>query len=171
MGCCVGRCIEIESPQSLLDYDNRDVFEEIIEDSEFEYSRKRLSLWSIYRNRGIPACDIDYWVQCMKDRYAIIKEAWDIKIKTWNEYYNRIDHDGVDLSDGTSDYTLTNEFEDMPDNPAGNTKYLSTRNTTTYTGSTHNDLESETVRRYIDAVPDPWEGFANEFQRYFWIGV
>lgn len=168
MGC--RPCIQLESPQSILDDDEIDVFEEIIPNTEYEYNAKREALWAMYRHRGIPSCDRDYWIQCMKDRYAITKETWDLKIKTWRQYLTSTASD-VDLSVSSSDYTLTNEFEDMPSNPAGDTKYLSTRNTATYAGKNHADLESATVRDYTEAVPDFWIGFARVFERYFWIGV
>lgn len=163
-------CLELMTPQSLNVREERDVFEEIIPDTEYEYTAKRTALWSYYRYRGIPSCDVNYWVQCMKDRYAIICESMDIKIKAWRKFQADTSG-GIDLSDGTTDYTLTTEYEDTPDSPAGSTKYLSSRTTQSYSGATKNDLESETVRDYIKAVSDPWESFAKEFERYFWIGV
>lgn len=169
MGCRC--CIQLESPQSILDDDNRDVFEEIIDDTEYEYEWKRASLWSRFRNRGIPSCDIDYWIQCMRDRYSVIMCTYNVKINAWLEYYTKVGTDGPDMSDASFHTVTVNEFEDMPDNPATDTRYLSTRNTNTVDGNTHNDLESATTRDYIDAVPNPFEDFAREFEKLFWIGV
>ena len=163
-------CITMETPQSIQEKDNVDVFEQIIPNTEYEFTGKRSALWAYYRYRGIPTCDRNYWIQCMKDRYAIISESMDIRIKAWKKFLTDTSG-GIDLSDGSTDYTMTTEYEDTPDSPAGTTKYLSSRTTNSYTGTTHNDLESVTVRDYINAVPDPWERFAKEFERYFWIGV
>ena len=163
-------CIELETPQSILKHDQIDVFEEIIDDSDYEYAAKRAALWFYYRYRGIPTCNRDYWIQCMKDRYVMIIESYDIKIKAWRKFQADI-AGGVSLADGSTDYTMTTEYEDTPDNSAGTTRYLASRTTQSYQGETHNDLESQTVRDYINAVNDPWEDFAKEFQRYFWIGV
>lgn len=163
-------CIEMESPQSVLTEKEIDVFEQIIPNTDYQYAKKRSALWSYYRYRGIPTCNLDYWIQCMTDRYAVIKESMDIKIKAWEKFLTDTST-GIDLSDGTNDYTLTTEYEDTPDTNATGDKYLSSKTTQTYNGATKSDLESETIRDYIKAVPDPWEMFAKEFDRYFWIGV
>ena len=168
MGCC---CIELKTPQAVLDEDMRDVFEEIIPDTQFLYEEKRAVLWGRYRYRGIPTCNLEYWIQCMQDRYLMIVASYDMKLCAFDTLYNKIGSDGPDFSDGSTDYNMVTEYEDMPDNPATDTRYLSNRSTVKYDMDKHDNLETQTVKDYIKAIPDTWEEFAKEFERYFWIGV
>ena len=159
--------ITIETPQSIEDKDNVDVFEQIIPNTAYEYQKKRSELWARYRYYGIGSCDRAYWIQCMKDRYALIEETWDIKIKAWNAYQTRITGNGVDMSASSFESQTVVQREDTPDNPAGTTIYLSDRSTTDYSGKNYQDLESKTVDDYIKAVPDPWDGFTLQFAKLF----
>ena len=167
MSCC--DAIMIETPQSIEDKDNVDVFEQIIPDTAYEYQKKRSELWARFRYYGIGSCDRSYWLQCMKDRYALIEETWDTKIKAWNAYQTKISGDGIDFSASSFDSQTVVSREDTPDNPAGTAVYLSDRTTTDYSGKNYQDLESQTVDDYIKAVPDPWDGFTSQFLRYFAI--
>lgn len=167
MSCC--NAITIETPQSIEDKDNVDVFEQIIPNTAYEYQKKRSELWARFRYYGIGSCDRSYWLQCMKDRYALIEETWDIKIKAWNAYQTRITGNGIDLSASSFESQTVVSREDTPDNPASTTIYLSDRTTTDYSGKNYQDLESQTVDDYIKAVPDPWDGFTSQFLRYFAI--
>ena len=167
MSCC--DAIMIETPQSIEDKDNVDVFEQIIPDTAYEYQKKRAELWARFRYYGIGSCDRSYWLQCMKDRYALIEETWDTKIKAWNAYQTGVNGSGIDFSASSFDSQTVVSREDTPDNPAGTTVYLSDRTTTDYSGKNYQDLESQTVDDYIKAVPDPWDGFTSQFLRYFAI--
>ena len=173
-GCCCETVIKVETPQSIKDEDNVDVFNEIISNTAYKYTEKRAELWARYRYRGIGSCDRAYWIQCMKDRYALIEQTWDIKIRAWEQYAASVSST-VDFSQssGNSTTTVTTEREDTPDNPAGTTVYLSdrTKSTTSYTGENFEGLESETVDDYIKAVPDPWDAFAAEFRMLFCFTV
>ena len=40
-----------------------------------------------------------------------------------------------------------------------------------YDGKTYGGLSSETVARFIDAVPDLAQQFADEFRRLFYFGL
>lgn len=166
---CSCNC-KIDTPDSILNYDSRDVFEEIIPNTEYQYQQKRDELWAKYRYRGIGSCNVDYWVQCMTDVYSIIKETWDVKIRTWEQYKTSVALT-VDLSESSSHYDLVTEHEDTPDTALSTTRYLSDRNTSTYDATNKSGLESKTVRDYIDAVPDPWDGFTNEFRKLFYWGI
>ena len=169
MSCC--NAIAIETPQSIKDKDNVDVFEQIIPNTAYSYAKKRSELWARFRYYGIGSCDRAYWLQCMKDRYALIEDTWDTKIKAWDAYQTSITANGIDFSQRSGESNSSNkvEREDTPDSPAGNTIFLSDRTTTTG----HNDykefddLEAETVDGYIKAVPDPWDGFTSQFTRLF----
>ena len=163
-------CVTVETPQSILDRTTVDVFEQIIPNTAYQYQKKRNELWYRYRYRGIGSCDQAYWIQCMKDRYALIEETWDIKIKAWIQYETSVSS-SVDFSAGSYENTAVTEREDTPDNPAGTTVYLSDRSTTVMTGKTYADLESQTVDDYIKAIPDPWDGFTSQFRDYFYAGL
>lgn len=209
----------IDTPQSIKDADNVDVFEQIIPNTAYQYTKKRSELWARYRYHGLGSYNRAYWIQCMKDRYNLIEDTWDVKIEAWITYQTAIATDGVKFNQGSSDETVTDtrsfttahtgtisdsgsnggtvttETEDTPDNPAGTTKYLSNRtvqtnnltdgntktflNTDTLTNagtlSTHKEymegLDSETVDKYLKAVPDPWDGFTSQFRQLFYFGV
>ena len=166
MTCC--QCID--TPQSIKDADNVDVFEQIIPATAYEYLKKREELWARYRYHGLGSCNRAYWIQCMKDRYALIEDTWDVKIRAWKQYAASVSTT-VDFSAGSYENTAVTEREDTPDNPAGTTVYLSDRSTTNMTGKTYADLESQTVDDYIKAVPDPWDGFTSQFRQLFYFGV
>ena len=163
---CSCNTVFIETPESIYDRDNVDVFEQIIPNTEYEYAKKRSELWAKYRYRGIGSCDRAYWIQCMKDRYALIADTWDIKIRAWKQYVTSVSAT-VDFSASSAESKTVYEHEDCPDNPAGTTVYLADRNTTAYQGKNYDGLESKTVDDYIKYVPDPWDGFTSEFKRLF----
>ena len=169
-GCC-NDVFFVETPQSIKDKDNIDVFEQIIPNTAYEYTKKRSELWARFRYRGIGSCDRAYWLQCMKDRYNLIEDTWDVKIKAWNAYQTSITGNGISFaqSSGNSSSSSKIEREDTPDNPASTTVYLSDRTTTSTSSDYENfeNLESETVDDYIKAVPDPWDGFTTQFMKLF----
>ena len=164
--CC--QCID--TPQSIMDADSVDVFEQIIPATAYEYLKKREELWARYRYHGLGSCNRSYWIQCMKDRYALIEDTWDVKIRAWKQYAASVSTT-VDFSAGSQQYTLVNEREDTPDNPAGTTVYLSDRTTARYDSENYDGLESKTVDDYIKYVPDPWDGFTSQFRELFYFGV
>lgn len=170
MSCSCSDTVLIETPQSIYDRDNIDVFEQIISSTAYEYAKKRSELWAKYRYRGIGSCDRAYWIQCMKDRYALIEDTWDIKIRAWKQYAASVSTT-VDFSASSSETKSVNEYEDTPDNPAGTTVYLANRNTGTFTTKNYEGLESETVDDYIKYVPDPWDGFTGEFRKLFCFSI
>lgn len=166
MSCC--QCID--TPQSVKDRDNVDVFEQIIPATAYEYLKKREELWARYRYHGLGSCDRSYWIQCMKDRYALIEDTWDVKIRAWKQYAASVSTT-VDFSQSSAESKTVYEHEDCPDSPAGTTVYLANRNTTTYEGKNYDGLESKTVDDYIKYVPDPWDGFTSQFREMFFFGV
>ena len=165
-------CYCIPTPDSILEDDEIDVFEQIIPNSEQFYALKREALWNFYALRGIGNCDMAYWIKAMQYRYGQIKTKYNVKFKVIEEWLTEVSgNDPVDLSDSSSEYKMTTENEDTPDNPQGNTVYLSDRNTVTYNGKSYGGLSSETVRQFIDAVPDIEKEFADEFRLQFYHGV
>lgn len=161
-------CWCIPTPDSILEDDERDVFEEIFPDTEVYYAIMRQIMWDFYGARGIGNCDVDYWVKQMQRRYSQVKPVYLLKFKVFDEWMTaNLGNDPVDLSDGSTTYTTVSETEDNPDNPQGSTKYLSDRNTVTYNGKTYSGLSSETVSRFMDYVPDLCQQFADEFRLQF----
>ena len=166
------RCSCIPTPQSILDDEERDVFDEIIPEGSTFRDIFIEALWSVYRYRGIGSCDIDYWIQTMIDRYNIIVPVYFPKFKALDEWLTQVSsEDPTDMSDGKTEYNMITEIEDNPDNPQGDTKYLSDRNTVTYNGKTFSGLSSETVSRFMDYVPNLLQQFADEFRKQFYWGL
>lgn len=156
----------VPTPQSIKDDTLVDVFEQIIPNTAYQYTKKRSELWNRFRYVGIGNSNVTYWTQCMKDRYALIEDTWDIKIKAWVQYQTSVTS-SVDFSAASSESHTVTEHEDTPDNPAGSTVYLADRNRMDTTAKSYQGLESGTVNDYIDAVPDPWDGFTSQFRRLF----
>lgn len=168
MSCCGN----IPTPDSILEDDEIDVFEEIFPDTEPYYLIMRETMWAYYGLRGIGNCDIPYWIKAMKARYAQIKYDYMVKFKAVEEWLDTVTgNDPIDLSDSSSEYTMKTENEDNPDNPQGDTVYLSDRNTVRYNGKSYGGLSSETVSKFIDAVPDIERDFADKFKLQFYHGV
>lgn len=165
-------CCEIPTPDSILDDTQRDVFEDIIPDTYAGYQVMRQIMWDTYGSRGIGHCDVDYWVKEMQRRFRMIYPTYSVKFKAFNEWLTaNTGNDPVDLSDATTHYSTVYEHEDNPDNPQGDTRYLADRDTTTYDGKNYGGLSSETLARFMDAVPDLCQEFADEFRKMFYFGV
>ena len=153
-----------------MEDDEIDVFEEIIPDTEPYYALMRKALWSTYGMRGIGNANIQYWIQAMKLRYNAISDVYNVKFQAWSEFLtaNAL---SIDMADSQTQYSQISESEDTPDNPAGNTVYLSDRNTVTYNGKSYGGLSSETLSRFMDALPSLMEQFADEFKKQFYHGI
>lgn len=158
----------IETPKSILDDQDRDVFEEIIPDTEPYYDAKRSALWNMYKYRGIGSCDVDYWVDCMKARYYTVSEKYSVSFEMWRKF---VDEQNKDFADGAAESTTTIEHEDNPDNPQGSQKYLASRDTTTYNGKTFGGLGSTTAAEYLKDIPNLPVDFAYEFRELFYWGM
>lgn len=94
------RCVP--TPYSILNGDDtRDVFSEIIPDSEQYATEKRAVLWAVYGDTGIGNPDVDYWIRRMKGRYHVIGSEYDLKIQAWEKL--------VDEGVGFDDHVLERE--------------------------------------------------------------
>lgn len=159
---------DLLTPQRILDDDETDVFEKIVPATDYDYAGKRKALWSTYRYRFIGSCDVDSWVDVMKDRYSLIIREYDMKLRAYAALVSDVTADGADLSQSSSDSTVTTENEDTPDTIASDTKYLSNRTTVKANGKTYDGLQSATVRDWMDGVArDPLRDFAREFEDLF----
>ena len=158
----------IPTISSILSDDSRDVIAEIIPNSEYEYLKKREIMLSYYSYRGIGNCDVDYWVNCMKQKYAFIKDEYDIKIKAFLNLKNK---ENIDLN--SDKLTQHNEytFEDTPSQQITNQLYLSTRNKNDFTQQRQSDNDAVATVNYIDFVKNPFNDFALEFKELFYFGV
>ena len=162
-------CSCIPTPDSILEDDEIDVFEEIFPDSEAYHDVMREALWANYGLRGIGNCDIAYWIKAMKCRYRQIRTYYEIKFAAFEDWITNVDLS--DLSDSSSEYQTVSANEDNPDNPQGTTVYLSDRNTVTYNGKSYSGLSTETIARFIDNVKNIEKEFADEFRMQFYHGI
>ena len=165
------------TPYSILNDpdDGEDVFETIIPDTEAYYSDKRKALWMRFHDTGLGNADKTYWERCMKAKYGEISERYDIKFRVFAEYKARLAlASKVDLSDGSMESNSVNRVYDPPEvavQGAVADDYLSDQNRTDFSQKTFGGLESETVREYMDAVSNPAESFAREFDKLFYWGL
>lgn len=112
----------IPTPQSILDDDGSNVFSSIIGTDPYA-AVKTAALWARFRYRAIgsviktscDAADHDYWLQCMRDRYAQIKIRYDLKFSAFITWCQRLEDSGLDLYTAVSETTAHTETEDMPD--------------------------------------------------------
>ena len=166
--CMCSSCLP--TPMSIQEDDEIDVFEEIVPDSEPYFGPMRQALWTTYGMRGIGNPNIQYWIQAMKLRYYQINTMYNAKFQALDEWLtaNAL---SMDMADSQTEYSQISESEDTPDNPAGTTVYLSDRNTVKYNGKSYSGLSSETLKRFIDAIPNLEKEFADEFRMQFYHGV
>ena len=165
------------TPYSILNDpdDGEDVFETIIPTSEAYYSEKRAALWARFHDTGLGNADKTYWERAMHYRYEEISEKYDIKFRVFAEYKARLAlASKVDLSDGSMESDSVNKVYDPPEvavQGATATDYLADQTKTEFNQKTFGGLESETVREYMDAVSNPAEAFAREFDKLFYWGL
>lgn len=192
--CC--HCIEVATPQSIYDEGegdypvHTDIFAEIFDDTSYTYGTvMEGALWARYRYYMIGSCDIDTWVQVMRDKLALIGDKWDALLD------KVLSSDPIDLTDlnelsyrrtlkrqpisGTSGdvRTVKDENEDLPQTLTDTTKYLTNRHNTTDTYvpntqdteeySQESDLMAATFDKLIEKYPDYLDRFADEFKDYF----
>lgn len=66
------------TPRILLEDDEVDIFAEVLEDATYENKELMAkALWARWRDYCIGSCDLDGWVQGMKDRLTLIGDKWD----------------------------------------------------------------------------------------------
>lgn len=165
------------TPYSILQDpdDGEDVFETIIPASEAYASEKRAALWARFHDTGLGNADKTYWERAMNYRYKEIKERYDIRFRVFAEYKARLAlASSVDLSDGSMESESVNKVYDPPEvTVTGKTAedYLADQNKTEFNQKTFGGLEPETVREYMDAVSNPAEAFAREFDKLFYWGL
>lgn len=170
-------CFCVPTPYSIQnrDIDPYDIFERIIPETDKYATEKRLALWDRFHDTGIGNDDETYWIRCMKARADEISGRYDIKMRVYTEYKTRLEAaESVDLSDGKIVSNSVNRTYDPPETPSGvklAENFLSEQNRTDYEQQSFGGLEPETVRQYADAVQNPFEQWAGEFDRLFYWGL
>ena len=169
-------CYCVPTPYSIQnrDTDPYDIFERIIPETAKYAEEKRLALWDRFHDTGLGNADEEYWIRCMKARADEISGRYDIKMRVYTEYKNKLAVTGrVDLSDGQIKSKSISSVYDPPEVETAHTadKYLADQNKTEFDQQTYGGLESETVRQYNDAVVNPFETWAAEFDRLFYWGL
>lgn len=158
-GC--GCCIEVETPQSILDDDNLDVFSVIL--TNYGTYKQTCSdyLWEMYRYRMLGSCDRNRWIQAAKDRA-------DFLLHKYGVIFDGIT--GADLSIiEAGGYVMTTESqsEDLPQTTADATEYLSDRGRVVQTYDPLNIPPWEAAKNLADGFVDPFQRFALEFESLF----
>ena len=164
-----GCCIELMTPRILLEDDEVDIFAEVLEDATYENKELMAkALWARWRDYCIGSCDLDEWLQGMKDRLTLIGDKWDAVMSKALETelnsitdrsYERIlqrtaiegtdgdvrtlEHEGKDTTEVSHEGDDVNvmEHEAMPQTESGATKYLDARQTDTRTNGMKDTTE------------------------------
>ena len=169
-------CYCVPTPYSILNRgtDAYDIFTKIIADTDKYAEQKRLALWDRFHDTGIGNDDEAYWIRCMKARADEISGRYDIKMRAFVEYKARLEAaESVDLSDGQIKSKSVSSVYDPPEVKTKHEAddYLAEQNKTEFDQQTYGGLESETVRQYADAIVNPFETWAAEFDRLFYWGL
>lgn len=137
----------VRTPQSILEEDERDVFEEIIPSATY-HQAMRDALWNRFRYRGIGSCDVNYWVTCMHDRYSQIQERYTTRFNAWTKWLQEMRENGIEWSSGSEETVIdqdttngsTTTGEDFPDTriPTGTPEFLTDRTITDQDGTLDN---------------------------------
>ena len=160
----------VPTPQSIKDDESRDVFAEIF--SAYEYADDMEAvMWAVYRCRGIGNADVDYWVQCMKDRAKILSYTYDLKFRAISELKSDIEQNGIDYSSSSLRSKSTARHYDPPSGGSALSSYVSEGDTTEFEQSGESGLQTESVRDWADGIPDIWREYAAEFKDLFYWGL
>lgn len=169
-------CYCVPTPYSIQNRDTNayDIFARIIPDTDKYAKEKRLALWDRFHDTGIGNDNETYWIYCMKARADEIAGRYDIKMRAFSEYKARLEAaNSIDLSDGEIKSKSVSSVYDPPEvkTKYEASQYLADQNKTEFDQQTYGGLESETVRQYADAVQNPFEIWATEFDRLFYCGL
>ena len=162
------------TPYSILNDpdDGEDVFETIFPDTDAFCIEKRLAMWSRFHDTGIGNADQVYWMRAVKAKAAEIEGRYAIRFRVWQEYQARLAQaQSVDLSDGKIKSKSTAKHYDPPSGSSALSSYVSEGDSTDFEQNTYGGLETETVRQYGDAVENPFETWAREFDKLFYWGL
>lgn len=162
------------TPYSIKEDTQEDVFVTIFPDTDTYCTEKRAAMWARFHDTGIGNADVTYWERCMAMKAEEIEGRYAIKFRVWSEYKARLAAaQKVDLSDSQIKSKSINSLYDPPEVKTEHEadKYLADQNKTEFDQQTYGGLESETVRQYADAVQNPFESWAREFDKLFYWGL
>lgn len=178
----------VPTPYSILNDpdDGEDVFETIFPQyidptdptlGENPYwSEKRAAMWARFHDTGLGNPDKEYWERCMSGKAAEINDRYLIKFRVFSEYKARLaaNTGDADLSDSRLESSSVNKLYDPPEVTVVNADadhFLADQTKTEYEQKTFGGLEPSTVAEYMDAVENPFEAWAREFDRLFYWGI
>ena len=169
-------CYCVPTPYSIQnrDTDPYDIFERIIPETDKYAEQKRLALWDRFHDTGLGNDNEEYWIRCMKARADENSGRYDIKMRVYTEYKTRLEAaKSIDLSDGQIKSKSVSSVYDPPEVKTVHEadQYLADQNKTEFEQQTYGGLESETVRQYADAIVNPFETWAAEFDKLFYWGI
>lgn len=164
------------TPYSIKEDTQEDVFVAIFPTTDAYYSEKRAAMWARFHDTGIGNADVTYWERCMAMKAEEIEGRYSVKFRVWNEYKARLaaTRGDVDLSDGKMTSNSINRTYDPPEvSVQGKVAedFLADQNRTDYEQKTYGGLEPATVGEYMDAVDNPFEAWAREFDKLFYWGL
>lgn len=177
MSCCSRNIkIEVETPQHIIDTmtkeytpgtpSPRDVFYEVVKSvtlgTESYYQKLIDAMWGMYRYRMISSCDVDYWVQCMKDKAKLVIERY---TPVFTAYVTAV---RSELADELTEVITSTESEDIPSSGliSGST-YIDTRISQTVTSKHYGGLTAKSLDDLRSSSRNPYEQFAAEFTAWF----
>lgn len=160
----------VPTPQSIKDDDSRDVFREIFSSYSNAGDLEKI-MWSAYRYRGIGNLDVDYWVQCMKDRAKNLDSVYDLKFKAVSQLKSDIEENGVDWSSSILKSKSTAKHFDPPSGSSALNSYVSEGDTNEFEQSSGSGLQTQTAKDWMDGVPDVYREYAAEFRGLFYWGL
>lgn len=171
-----------DTPKSILDAIEYDVFDEAIPSAEPPATDPPYrdlivaEMWRQYRYRGITAyCHtgidatdpaLQYWVQLFTDRYESLIIEYEPSILNW---LSAVQNDLIgDDTEEKLTVTGNGNTEDLPDTPlAAGDEYLSTRYHNESTSQRTTAPYYERIKRMAGGVKSPIRTFCQQFEEFF----
>ena len=173
----------VRTPKSINDEDNRDVFQEIFFDSggvaywTYDSGTLKNKCWARFADVGIGNNDVDYWVECMKNKVTDLMDSYFYKFRAWDKYSTSIDPlhvDDIDMSSFKTESHSTHRTYDPPEvTTSGDVaaNYLADQGQTDFEQKDSSGLDTVTVTEYIDAIHNPYDDFCRELSKLFYWGL
>lgn len=151
-----------------------DVFAEIFSGDALD-SMKCAAMWGMYHDTGIGSPDLDYWKRCMQMKNLELATAgWDTKLGVFDDFLVDLSNNGPNFEQSSMESESINKRYDPPEVTVSGTTaddYLADQDKTSFRQSTRSGLETETVRAWLDAMPETLRDWALEFRKLFYWGL
>lgn len=152
----------------------RDIFAEIFGGDSLD-TAKEFVMWAVYHDTGVGNDDLDYWVRCMQMKNNELAVAgWDARINAQLDLMTKIGNDGPDYTQSELESSSVSKGYSPPSvKTSGETAedYLSDQNKTDFSQRMMSGLETETVRRWSEEMPESLRDWALQFRRLFYWGL